>query len=429
MNVTKTLSAPTTVQLEITKKCNHKCVHCYNPWRNDGVITNDTLSYDDIDAILKELKINNVWHLTITGGEPLLELKKIEYIKKECDTLGISLSLNSNLTCMTDKIARKLKNELNWNTLILTSLPGLTAESCDAITQVDGSYQQIIEGIKICKKNDIRVGVNIVLTNNNIKYVLKEIEDFVKSNPIDYLALTRAIQPSYSCEEKYNFSENDIIFLADSLLSIGEKYDIEIDSLIPFPLCVLKDEEKYNALLHTKCCAGVLECTITADGNVKACSHEDKNYGNILRDGLKRCWDKMETWRNGEHLNIKCRNCENLAKCGGECRQSTYTDYLDNVAQINICNNLVCALSDKKIYLSHFTYNTNIKIRNEEFGYCIHIEGNDYLVDTSFGDIHEYFLNQKRFTIQDIIPDFENEDELVYLVKNLIDMRYLLVMD
>jgi MoaA/NifB/PqqE/SkfB family radical SAM enzyme len=30
----KELKSPVAVQLELTTACNHKCIHCYNHWRN-----------------------------------------------------------------------------------------------------------------------------------------------------------------------------------------------------------------------------------------------------------------------------------------------------------------------------------------------------------------------------------------------------------
>lgn len=431
MEIARTLSAPTSVQIEITNMCNHKCIHCYNPCRglNNISNSNNTLNYEQLDKILAELHENNVWHLTITGGEPLLVPNIIFYVKKKCDEYGMSVSLNSNLTLMTDAIAKKLKNDLDWNTLILTSLPGLDNETCDKITQVTNSYSHIIAGINKCKEYNIPVGVNIVLTTDNLDNFLNRIEKFVKEYRIDYLALTRAIEPSYSKDKKYDFKTSDIIMLADKLLELKEKYNIEVDSLIPFPLCVLKDQRKYQEILNTKCCAGILECTITASGDVKACSHENNIYGNIFDDGLKKCWTNMACWRNGSKLKSQCKNCKNLVVCGGDCRQSSYTNYLNNQEIINVVDKLDIPISDLELYSKKFKYNNNLKKRTESFGYALHIEGKDYLVDQSFSDIHEYFSSIKEFFINDIKDDFENESELVYLIKNLIDMRYLLIVN
>lgn len=83
------LYSPTSVDITMTKKCNHKCVHCYNVWRNDD--ENDevikVLSDEQIRRIIKELVDNNVWRVTITGGEPLSQVdvlyKLIVALKKK----------------------------------------------------------------------------------------------------------------------------------------------------------------------------------------------------------------------------------------------------------------------------------------------------------------------------------------------------------
>ena len=31
------LTTPTSVDIAVTRRCNHRCVHCYNVWRKDDV--------------------------------------------------------------------------------------------------------------------------------------------------------------------------------------------------------------------------------------------------------------------------------------------------------------------------------------------------------------------------------------------------------
>ncbi len=49
--------------LEITRKCNAKCIHCLR-----GNAQNLTMSQEVIDAVFS--KIDRVSSLTLTGGEP-----------------------------------------------------------------------------------------------------------------------------------------------------------------------------------------------------------------------------------------------------------------------------------------------------------------------------------------------------------------------
>ncbi len=54
------LKSPVTVQLEITSKCNHRCVHCYNYWRADS-LDNTTMKEDELYAVMKNLRDGNNW--------------------------------------------------------------------------------------------------------------------------------------------------------------------------------------------------------------------------------------------------------------------------------------------------------------------------------------------------------------------------------
>lgn len=135
----------------------------------------------------------------------------------------------------------------------------------------------------------------------------------------------------------------------------------------------------------------------------------------------------MSLWRELDCLIPECQNCPSLPICGGECRQITYTDYLDNSSEIKHFERLLTSISDEQLHFLFLEYNIKTKIRNESFGYCIHINGNDYLVDSSFLNIHSYFIGKGVFSINQITEDFEDKSELLYLIKNLIKMNYLII--
>ena len=70
----KIYSAPTCVNLEITEACNVKCKHCYNPWRDEHA-GKFSLDIDKIDFLIKEFVDNGVFHVILSGGEPLSKFK------------------------------------------------------------------------------------------------------------------------------------------------------------------------------------------------------------------------------------------------------------------------------------------------------------------------------------------------------------------
>ena len=64
------IKAPTVVNIELTELCNVKCKHCYNPWRDEsmGVSSLDILK---LKKIINKLNEHGVFHVVLSGGEPL----------------------------------------------------------------------------------------------------------------------------------------------------------------------------------------------------------------------------------------------------------------------------------------------------------------------------------------------------------------------
>ena len=220
------LSSPTSVDIAITKKCNHKCIHCYNVWRtkeNDKDLVK-TLTIEQINKIRDELVLNQVWRATLTGGEPLADIRVLYKLIEALLQAGIRLGMNSNLSLMTDEIADTLVNKYNWKEIILTSLPGLTANVCDRITQIKGSYYRIIKGIDICHQYGIPVGVNIVVSKKNL-IDIELLPNFLSNYKVDYVSITRAIAPLYDRNNKDFFlNAEEIVYMADILADIHEKF-------------------------------------------------------------------------------------------------------------------------------------------------------------------------------------------------------------
>ena len=86
------LTTPTSVDIAITKKCNHRCIHCYNVWRTDENNQDvlKVLTDEQIEIITDELVKNNVWRATLTGGEPLSELTVLYKLIRTFSNKGIS---------------------------------------------------------------------------------------------------------------------------------------------------------------------------------------------------------------------------------------------------------------------------------------------------------------------------------------------------
>lgn len=74
----------TSVHIEITSKCNERCIHCYIP--HDKKIK--TLDIKHIYDILEQCKSMNVLNITLSGGKPMLH-KGFCYILKNAETMTL----------------------------------------------------------------------------------------------------------------------------------------------------------------------------------------------------------------------------------------------------------------------------------------------------------------------------------------------------
>ena len=425
------LSSPTSVDITITKKCNHKCIHCYNVWRADDNDNKDlvkALTNEQISIIKNELVLNQVWRATLTGGEPLAEINVLYKLIEALLQVGIRLGMNSNLSLMTSDIANTLVNRYNWKEMILTSLPGLSANVCDRITQMTGSFYRIINGIDICHQYGIPVGINIVVSKKNLRDI-ELLPEFLSNYKVGYVSITRAIAPLYDRSNKDFFlSAEEIIYLADILADIHEKFFIPVGSITPFPLCILKDITKYKDIVSASCAAGITRCSIDAiSGDISACTHEDKSYGNIYKDGLKKAWDNMFEWQNGLLINEECRGCEKLAFCGAECRMIAGTE--SNV-KYNLNKN---AKINYQPYgkIKELTKNTlfgvskDVRYRREDFGGVLRCRENECYVSSRVILLYEIIKDFDTIRVKDFF-EFCQENEYLYdVIRELEKMKIL----
>jgi len=320
-------SAPTTANLEITEKCNARCLHCYNPWREEHMGVN-THTIETLKKTIDELKKAGVFHLIFTGGEPMSKMEvlyeALEYGKK----LGFSFSLNSNLMLTTDAKMKKL-SELGLDH-VLTSFPSIDPNENDRIMQVKNSIKKIERGIVNCINNNIRVSVNCVITKFNYKNVYTT-GKFVAKLGVQKLFITRAVPPVYSYEtskkpvvgEEYKLTHEDAKSALDQALEVKKETGIMLGTLVNYPVCFLGDLEKYKDFFGRGCPSQRGDrININATGNMHTCVHEEQEYGNILKDDLKEVYQtKMNKWHDKKQMVYEgCAGCDYIDTCYSGCQ-------------------------------------------------------------------------------------------------------------
>jgi len=137
------------------------------------------------------------------------------------------------------------------------------------------------------------------------------------------LFLTRVV-PSMACGEdlshEFVLNPEEYIPALDDAIRVKQETRITIGSLIQYPVCFLKDVEKYSDFLGRGCTAGKKMVCINANGETHACLHENKSYGNVLEIGLSGVWENMKMWRDNSLVPEDCKECKWLRWCEGGCR-------------------------------------------------------------------------------------------------------------
>lgn len=144
------IRAPFTGGIELTGSCNLRCVHCYaETYRNQHTRTMKT---EQIKHIIDQWVDMGLLELFITGGEALTRHDFAEiytYIRKK----GVFVALLTNATLINTKILDLL--EEYPVEMVSITMYGMTKETYENVTGVDGSYDQFMNAIQLLRERKI----------------------------------------------------------------------------------------------------------------------------------------------------------------------------------------------------------------------------------------------------------------------------------
>lgn len=416
------IKSPLTVQWELTPNCNYKCFHCYNYWRYGGNVS----EHIDYGIVVNQLIENNIFKVTLTGGEPLLVFSEIKpYIEKMIKS-GIKISVNTNAALLTQEMAEFFKEN---NIGLLISLPCCVPEINDQITTVKGSFDSTVKGIKLARQNNVSVSVNMVVSKLNMNYVIdtaRFVQDELGLNKINVTKASRPINGSSEFDD-YALTLKEFRKVLNDLIFVKEEYSMYVDTLTVYPECSCDSLETYQLFTARKCYAGKTSLSIGYNGDVKACARENVSYGNLKNTTLQECWNRMDDWRvvGKDDLPKECQNCNSKYSCSGGCR-------IDRNNEIqNKCYRDESNLPIKFEYefQENFDYElkdifeviSQIKFFEEEFGMkVINTNGEGFFITNV---LYSFMIENHTFSKEILMKRFEISSEeanfvLSYLIIN-----------
>lgn len=145
----------------LIRRCNLACLHCYtNSFDQDFT---GELSTQEVYRVMDNLKEYKVPVLILSGGEPLLR-PDIFDIAERAKKMGFYTGLSTNGTYITEgNIDRISALGLDY---VGISLDGI-GEVHDRFRRKEGAFEGAMRGIRLCRKNGIKVGIRCTLTQEN----------------------------------------------------------------------------------------------------------------------------------------------------------------------------------------------------------------------------------------------------------------------
>lgn len=171
---------PLSGSIEITKRCNLRCVHCYNG--NLRYTTEEELSTEEWKGLLEEITTAGCLFLLITGGEPLLR-KDFPEIYIHAKKLGLIVTIFTNGT-LIDEDHIKLFKELPPSLIDIT-LYGIKEKTYESITGVKGSYRKCIKGIDKIMDAGLHLKLKTVILREN-QDEFEDIREFAKKRELGF---------------------------------------------------------------------------------------------------------------------------------------------------------------------------------------------------------------------------------------------------
>jgi anaerobic magnesium-protoporphyrin IX monomethyl ester cyclase len=241
------------INLNLTNNCNNNCVYCkFLGKRNKLIQSNQDIEQKIIASVNTKTK------LLISGGESTVSKNFFEVLGKIKNAKIKDVELVTNARAFSYKNFTEKVINYGVNNFLVTIF-GHNSKQHDKITQVKGSFNQTILGIKNLLSFNVNVSIHIVINGLNFTLYKKIINHFKKLGVINF-QLT-VIPPEH--DSMNNFKREDFVnFVKKALFEFENKDKLKLRN--DFFSC-LKEQKCIDALNDTHDMKKCLFCSFIND--------------------------------------------------------------------------------------------------------------------------------------------------------------------
>jgi radical SAM protein with 4Fe4S-binding SPASM domain len=321
-----------TLIVEVTPRCNHACLHCYNVWHSGSeeepaVYPRGELGTGQLLALLtKALDETDCRHVTLTGGEPLLrpDLPEIlDFLRGR----GVMTTVISNGRLLAEPAVIDLVER----GVALFELPLLShrRQVHDRLSGAPGAFDAVLAAMARIRFHRGQFVSVFVLTRHNLPD-LREAIKLAFAFGARGLMLNR-----FNPGGRGRRYVHDLLPTPDEMrqaLEVAEAAATElhfpISCSIPIQPCLV-DTSAFPHLGFGFCAAGTDHAYYTLDplGNLRPCNHTPTILGNLFHQSFV---ELIGTDRMGEFVRAVppfCKSCSQRAVCQGGCKAAAQACY------------------------------------------------------------------------------------------------------
>jgi len=296
------LNIPLNVQLDLTYRCNERCVHCYLDHHDHGEMTTA-----EIKHLLDEMADAGVFILTLSGGEIFLRKDFFELLE-HARRLMFCVKLKTNALLIGEREAARLRNLAIES--IQISIYSHRPEVHDAITLIPGSLTRSLNAIRFLKSQGLKVIMaNVLMTQNRSDY-----------------PGVRALAGELGVECTLDPTITPMMDGDRSILSLNVDQDalrkVFRDELLVGDVdefCAIAAEPGHDELDATPCSAGHTACYVSPYGDVFPCVQFPLPTGNVRRERFVDIWRHSGQMNEVRSIRVKdlttCSSCTHVSKC------------------------------------------------------------------------------------------------------------------
>ncbi len=295
------LGIPLGAQLDLTYRCNERCVHCYLDHDDHGEMT-----FAEITDLLDQLAAAGVFFLTISGGEIFLRPDLFD-ILEHARGLMFSVKIKTNAIMIREEQARRL-GALNVEGVQI-SIYSHRPEVHDGITLVAGSLERSLRGARLLRAAGVKVTfANVLMTHNLADYsAVKALAGEVGAG----FTLDPTITPMMDGDR----SILDLNISQEALHHVVRDTELvdDVEDYCAPPAGAYDAEDAFNAI---PCSAGHTSCYVSPYGDVYPCVQFPLPSGNIRQTKF------IDIWRHSPQLadvrSITLGDLEGCSSCGNQ---------------------------------------------------------------------------------------------------------------